>query len=174
MYVLVDCPTGHKVINTTGGTAAFSHDSQECQICDKGEECTESICTACEPCRAGYYKSTAGTDACVECPVDTYRRPRQQARSRTVCSVRNSRLPSVTTRRPRDVRVSAIWRFTSSSTTRGLATSHSSVSSALKVPCVLTGGSVLCGTPTRTARLTAPTEAASSGSGRFVRMAGTS
>ena len=67
MYVLVDCPTGHKVINTTGGTAAFSHDSQKCQICDKGEECTESICTACEPCRAGLGAETFGASACEHC-----------------------------------------------------------------------------------------------------------
>ncbi len=72
MHILIDCPTGHKVINTTAAATAFSHDSQKCEICAKGEECTESICTSCKPCSVGYYKPTSGTQACLECPANTY------------------------------------------------------------------------------------------------------
>jgi len=74
MFVLRNCPMGHKVINTTMSSPnIFSHDSQICQFCEKGQECNSESCEACSPCQAGYYKAAVSTDPCVACPANTYR-----------------------------------------------------------------------------------------------------
>ena len=89
-FFLRSCPQGHKVINMTtistppsrpkGGrevaaTVAreFSHDIQECALCDKGEECTAETCEICTPCAPGYYKAAVSTEACIACPKNSYR-----------------------------------------------------------------------------------------------------
>ena len=46
---------------------------QECQPCDKGQECTTPPCTICTPCAPGFFKASVGTDGCTACPINTYR-----------------------------------------------------------------------------------------------------
>jgi len=65
-YILKSWPKGHAIASTT-------HDMQVCEICNKGEECTQNACEACSPCQAGYYKAAVSTDSCVECPANTFR-----------------------------------------------------------------------------------------------------
>lgn len=53
MHVLQFCSQGHKVVNTLEGASNFSHDSQTCVLCDKGEECSTPDCTKCTMCSPG-------------------------------------------------------------------------------------------------------------------------
>jgi hypothetical protein len=75
LYVLQDCPKGHKIINSsTADDNVFSHDAQTCQPCGKGEECTHSSsCVTCSKCQPGYYKAAVSTDPCLPCPANTFR-----------------------------------------------------------------------------------------------------
>eukprot|EP00961_Rhodomonas_salina_P076588 1028289-Rhodomonas_salina.1 len=71
-HVLVSCPQGFGVVNTTSD-GVFEPRLQECVPCGQGTECTTSSCQVCSLCQPGHYKSFAGTAACEECPRDTYR-----------------------------------------------------------------------------------------------------
>jgi len=73
MFVLRSCSIGHKVINSSALSNTFSHDSQICQLCGKGEQCNLESCEICAPCQAGYYKSAVSTEACMPCPANTFR-----------------------------------------------------------------------------------------------------
>ena len=73
IYLLLGCPAGHKVVNTSSPDGQFSHDSQACQVCGKGEECRDESCVTCSLCQPGKYKAAVGTDPCVACPANTYR-----------------------------------------------------------------------------------------------------
>jgi len=73
IYLLLGCPAGHKVVNASSPDGQFSHDSQACQVCGKGEECRDESCVTCSLCQPGKYKAAVSTDPCVACPANTYR-----------------------------------------------------------------------------------------------------
>ena len=65
------CPYGHEVSSVLTGREPF----QQCLVCEKGKACTAPPCgiSSCTECATGFYKNAAGTHACLECPVNTYR-----------------------------------------------------------------------------------------------------
>ena len=44
-----------------------------CEHLSQGEDCNTNSCEECRPCLPGYFKSAIGTDACEQCPANTYR-----------------------------------------------------------------------------------------------------
>jgi hypothetical protein len=70
VFKLETCPYGYSAVslNDAGVDAA----AQQCLPCEKGKECTNPPCTVCFECRAGSYKSSVSTEACEECPVNTF------------------------------------------------------------------------------------------------------
>ena len=67
IFRLHSCPYGHGVYNGEGGS--FMAEVQECQPCDKGQECTTPPCTICTPCAPGFFKAAKGTEQCTSCPT---------------------------------------------------------------------------------------------------------
>ena len=72
IYLLIDCPAGYSVSST--GVSGFDATVQQCSPCAKGQECVSvSVpCVTCSPCKPGFYKQAASSDACAPCPANTY------------------------------------------------------------------------------------------------------
>ena len=69
VYHLASCPTGYQRMSIADGTPA---DQQQCTPCPAGSECTLEVCDSCDACAAGKYKDTDGTQACRDCPRNTF------------------------------------------------------------------------------------------------------
>ena len=67
VYKLQSCPTGYSKIRVDG-----EWDQQKCEPCAAGTECVLEVCETCSLCTAGKYKDAAGTQACRDCPQNTY------------------------------------------------------------------------------------------------------
>ena len=72
IYRLMSCPTGYVVISV-GADGEFDGLVRECRACGRGEECTLGSCRDCSVCKPGYLKVREGVEACLACPVNTYR-----------------------------------------------------------------------------------------------------
>ena len=84
IFRLHSCPYGFGVYNGEGGS--FMAEVQDCQPCDKGEECTTPPCVTCSKCAPGYFKGAIGTEPCTPCPTSVspaslHSRARARARS---------------------------------------------------------------------------------------------
>jgi len=71
IFKLDTCPYGMAVYN--GNDGVFNEELQQCDMCDKGAECTTPPCTTCVQCAPGKFKSAKSTESCQLCPANTYR-----------------------------------------------------------------------------------------------------
>eukprot|EP00961_Rhodomonas_salina_P174396 2351891-Rhodomonas_salina.1 len=69
-YILLSCPSGFSVVNTSLG--AFAPAEQRCEPCGKGEQCVSEPCQACTLCPPGTFKAASGPQPCAPCPPNRY------------------------------------------------------------------------------------------------------
>ena len=66
------CPYGHGVSNLSAKSTG-REPFKECVECPARTECVSPPCRSCSACAAGFYKNSAGTHPCSECPTLIHR-----------------------------------------------------------------------------------------------------